>query len=116
MRINGLGWFGARHGPSLHVPEWMSEERFPDGAAREGRRRRSDRTRVEAGRVNLAKFPGTVERVTRAEAASMLGCSIRQVQRLERERKLDRCPQHGREVTYVTRDVRQLASALGKGR
>jgi hypothetical protein len=78
--------------------------------------RRTDRQRVAAARATLAKLPGTVGKLTRAEAAAELPCSIRQIQRHESAGRLKRCPQLGREVTYLARDVRELSLALGKGR
>ena len=80
------------------------------------RGRRNDRERVEAGRVAVAKLPGTAVRITRAEAAGLLCCSIRQLQRFEQRGKLARCPQFGREVSYLSRDVRALDLALREGR
>jgi hypothetical protein len=104
---------------------WEAHLVFPAGLLAAGRAaaiakarasRRTDRQRVEAGRESLAKLPGTVGKLTRAEAAAELGCSIRHVQRLQKGGRLRPCEQHGREVAYWTRDVRSLDLAPGKGR
>lgn len=98
------------------IPREVLEQYLPSGFRRGRQPRRSDRERVEAARASLAKLPGNVKTLNRAEAATRLRCSIRQVQRLERKGKLRRGPQYGREVTYDSRDVRRLASAQGKER
>ena len=109
-----LGYGRMWQGPATVSPQLWAElvgEAIPDRG-----KRRTDRARVEAGRVSLAKLPGTVGRLTRAEVAAELGCSIRRVQRLEATGRLRACPRIGREVTYLSRDVRNLDLASGKGR
>lgn len=100
--------------PLLSAEDWA--EILGEKLPKRGTRRRTDRERVEAGRASLAKLPGTVGKFTRAEAAAELGCSIRQVRRLEDKGRLRPCSRFGREVTYLARDVRELRMALREGR
>lgn len=56
------------------------------------------------------------DRMTRAEVATYLRMSIRNVQRYQKRGKLQPAPKFGREVVYLFRDVRRFASAIGKER
>lgn len=56
------------------------------------------------------------DRMTRAEVATFLRMSIRNVQRYQKRGKLQPAPRLGREVVYYFRDVRRFASAIGKER
>lgn len=107
---------GLRFARAAAIPREVLEQYLPKRLRRTRKPRRSDRERVETGRVSLAKLPGNVRWLTRDETAAALHCSIRQVQRMDEDKKLRRGPQYGREVTYDSRDVDRLASAQGKER
>lgn len=104
------------HGYSrpLLIPEDKLKKMFPDLFRKERKGRLTDRQRREDARIALASMPGNVSHYTRPEAAVILACSIRTVQRYEDEGKLVPRRQHGDEVTYEARDVRRLAPALRK--
>ena len=56
------------------------------------------------------------DRMTRAEVATFLRISIRNIQRYQKRAKLQPAPRFGRGVVYYFRDVRRCASAIGKER
>ena len=109
-----LSSWGHGYSRPLLIPEDKLRKMFPDLFGRRRKGRLTDRERREAARIALATVPGNVSHYTRAEAAVILGCSIRQLPRMEKKGKLPRRRQHGEEVTYEARDVLRLASALRK--
>lgn len=68
----------------------------------------------QAPKSDVAESRGSVAEplvLTRSQVAQRLQISTRQVQRLEAQGKLTRCPHYGTAVRYPTSDVLKLASA-----
>lgn len=78
-------------------------------------RRRTERDRL-AEVASTQRNYSPDDRITRAEVATFLRMSIRNVQRYQKRGKLQPAPRFGREVVYYFRDVRRFASAIGKER
>lgn len=96
------------------IPTW--EDRVAEVAAGVvSAYRRTERDRlaeVASGQRNYSPE----DRMTRAEVATYLRMSIRNVQRYQKRGKLQPAPKFGREVVYYFRDVRRSASAIGNER